>query len=265
LIQERIEFIRRELAGVVRTRELHRAGRKRVPYPVVAIIGYTNAGKSTLFNRITGAGVLAMDQVFATLDPTMREVKLPSGRRIILSDTVGFISDLPTTLVAAFRATLEEVLAADLVLHVRDISHVETDAQRRDVERVLGELGVDAEAADARIMEVGNKVDRLDATARQEMERAADRAGRGLLLVSAATGEGIEALLAAIDARLGERDEILTVEIPPEQGRLLSWLHDNAEVLDQQREETGGTTLRVRIDPDLRGKLQGHLKRAGLA
>ena len=177
LIQERIEFIRRELAGVVRTRELHRAGRKRVPYPVVAIVGYTNAGKSTLFNRITGAGVVAKDQVFATLDPTMREVKLASGRRIILSDTVGFISDLPTTLVAAFRATLEEVLAADLVLHVRDISHIETDAQRRDVEHVLGELGIDVDAADARIMQVGNKVDRLDATARGDVERSR-RAGR---------------------------------------------------------------------------------------
>jgi GTPase len=203
--------------------------------------------------------------VFATLDPTMREVRLPSGRRIILSDTVGFISDLPTTLVAAFRATLEEVLAADLVLHVRDISHVETDAQRRDVEGVLGDLGVDADAADARIMEVGNKVDRLDAAARQEMERAAERAGRSLLLVSAATGEGIDGLLAAIDARLGERDEILTLEIPATQGRLLSWLHDNAEVLDQQREETGAVTLRVRIDPAVRGKFEGHMKRAGLA
>jgi GTP-binding protein HflX len=195
----------------------------------------------------------------------MREVKLASGRRMILSDTVGFISDLPTTLVAAFRATLEEVLAADLVLHVRDISHPETDAQRRDVERVLGELGIDAEAADARIMEVGNKVDRLDTAARQEGARSAERDGRRLLLVSAATGEGIDALLAAIDARLGERDEILTLEIPATQGRLLSWLHDNAEVLEQQREETGAVILRVRIDPSVRGKFQGHLKRAGLA
>jgi len=148
---------------------------------------------------------------------------------------------------------------------VRDISHVETDAQRRDVEHVLGELGIDAQAADARIMEVANKVDRLDATARQEAERAAERAGRGLLLVSAATGEGVDALLAAIDARLGERDEILTLKIPATQGRLLSWLHDNAEVLDQQREESGAVTLRVRIDPAVRGKFQGHMKRAGLA
>jgi GTP-binding protein HflX len=264
LIEERVAFIKRELAGVVRTRELHRAGRKRVPYPVVAIVGYTNAGKSTLFNRLTGAGVVAKDQVFATLDPTMREVRLASGRKIILSDTVGFISDLPTTLVAAFRATLEEVLAADLVLHVRDISHPETEAQRHDVQRVLADLGVDAEAADARILEVGNKVDRFDASARQEEARAAERAGRGLLLLSAATGEGVDALLAEIDARFGESHEIVTLEIPPGQGRLLSWLHDNAEVLAQDRQESGGVVLRVRIDPAIRGKFEGHLKRAGL-
>jgi GTPase len=235
-----------------------------VPYPVVAIVGYTNAGKSTLFNRLTGAGVVAKDQVFATLDPTMREVKLAAGRKIILSDTVGFISDLPTTLVAAFRATLEEVLAADLILHVRDISHPETEAQRRDVERVLAELGIDAGAADTNIMEVGNKVDRLDEPARLEAVRSAERAGRRLTLVSAVTGEGVDALLAAIDARFGESDEIVTLEIPADQGRLLSWLHDNAEVLDQHREESGAMTLRVRIDPAIRGKFAGHLKRAGL-
>src|SRR5205085_11016126 len=151
LIEERIESIRKELAGVVRTRTLHRSGRKRVPYPVVAVVGYTNAGKSTLFNRLTGASVTARDQVFETLDPTMREVKLISGRRIILSDTVGFISNLPTTLVAAFRATLEEVVEADLVLHVRDISHPETQAQLHDVEAVLSNLGIDAAAAEAPI------------------------------------------------------------------------------------------------------------------
>ncbi len=166
LIDERIAAIRKELGVVVKTRGLHRAGRKRVPFPVVAIVGYTNAGKSTLFNRLTGAAVSAKDQVFQTLDPTMREVKLPSGRRVILSDTVGFISDLPTPLVAAFRATLEEVVEADLVLHVRDISHPETEAQRHDVEAVLAELGIAAEAADAPVLEVWNKADRLTAAAR---------------------------------------------------------------------------------------------------
>jgi GTP-binding protein HflX len=265
LIEERVALIKRELTGVARTRELHRVGRKRVPYPVVAIVGYTNAGKSTLFNRLTGAGVVAKDQLFATLDPTMREVKLASGRRMILSDTVGFISDLPTALVAAFRATLEEVLSADLILHVRDVSHPESEVQRRDVEKVLGELGIDAASAETNLLEVGNKIDRLDDATRREAVRAAERAGRDLQLVSASTGEGVEALLAAIDARFGARDEILTLEIPPQHGRLLAWLHDNAEVLDQERAETGAMILRVRIDPAARGKFEGHLKRAGLA
>jgi GTPase len=264
-IEERIDHIRRELASVVRTRELHRAGRNRVPFPVVAIVGYTNAGKSTLFNRLTGAAVAAKDQVFATLDPTMREMKPANGRRIILSDTVGFISELPTTLVAAFRATLEEVVAADLILHVRDISHPETEAQRRDVEAVLGELGVDAAAADANIIEVGNKVDLLAEPLRLDVARSAERAGAALLLVSAVEGEGIDALRAAIDARLGRRDEILTLEIPVREGRLLSWLYDNTEVLAQRREDSGAVICQVRIDRATRGKLEGQLKRSGLA
>ena len=184
-IDERIVQIRKDLAGVVKTRALHRRGRKRVPLAVVAIVGYTNAGKSTLFNRLTGAGVVAKDQVFATLDPTMREVRLPSGRRIVLSDTVGFISDLPTMLVAAFRATLEEVVEADLVLHVRDISHAETEAQRRDVETVLSELGIDAAAADVPLLEVWNKADKLSASdragghERHRPQRPPARAGVG--------------------------------------------------------------------------------------
>ena len=265
LIEERIESIRRDLVGVVRTRALHRAGRKRVPYPVVAIVGYTNAGKSTLFNRLTGASVVARDQVFETLDPTMREVKLASGRRIILSDTVGFISDLPTTLVAAFRATLEEVIAADLILHVRDIAHAESEAQRHDVDAVLASLGIDASAAAAPILEVWNKADRLDAAALSEVERGIARADRPPVLISALTGEGIDALLAAIDARLGAGDEVLTLEIPARDGRLLSWLHDNADVLEQETGESGAVTARFRIDPAIRGKLEGLLKRAGLA
>ena len=265
LIEERIEGIKKDLGGVARTRALHRAGRRRVPFPVVAIVGYTNAGKSTLFNRLTGASVTARDQVFETLDPTMREVKLASGRRIILSDTVGFISNLPTTLVAAFRATLEEVVEADLILHVRDISHAETDAQRADVEAVLADLGIDAAAADAPILEVWNKADRLNALQRSETTHAAARTDRGPVLISALTGEGIEALLSAVDARFGAKDEVLTLEIPAREGRLLSWLHDNAEVLAQETAESGAVTTRFRIDPTIKGKLEGQLKRAGLA
>ena len=265
LIQDRIDAIRRELAVVVRTRALHRSGRKRVPLPVAAIVGYTNAGKSTLFNRLTGAAVSAKDQVFETLDPTMRELKLPSGRRIVLSDTVGFISDLPTTLIAAFRATLEEVVEADLILHVRDISHAETEAQCRDVMAVLADLGIDAEAVGAPVLEVWNKADKLGEAARRDAERAIPRSGRAPVLVSALTGEGVEALRAAIDARLGAKDEVLTLEIPPDAGRLLSWLHANAEVLEQETAESGAVTARFRIDPAIKGKLDGQLKRAGLA
>jgi GTPase len=264
LIEERIDSIRKDLKGVIKTRALHRAGRKRVPYPVVAIVGYTNAGKSTLFNTLTGAAVVARDQVFATLDPTMREVKLASGRRIILSDTVGFISDLPTTLVAAFRATLEEVMEADLVLHVRDISHPESQAQRRDVESVLAELDIDAAAADANVLEVWNKADKLSAQARAEAEHEMRRKERPPVLVSALTGEGIDDLRAAIDARFGVSDEVLTLEIPASAGRLLSWLHDNAELLEQSSADSGAVTARFRIDPALKGKFEGQLKRAGL-
>jgi GTP-binding protein HflX len=264
LIDERIAAIRKELSVVVKTRGLHRAGRSRVPLPVVALVGYTNAGKSTLFNRVTGAEVSARDQVFETLDPTMRELRQPGGRTTILSDTVGFISDLPTQLVAAFRATLEEVVGADLVLHVRDISHPETEAQRRDVEAVLGSLGIDAEAADGPVLEVWNKADRLSGAARADAERSIVRHGRRAVLVSARTGEGVEALLAALDRRLGARDEIVTVKLPPGHGRLLSWLHSHAEVLAEDAAECGTITARIRIAPANRGKLAGELKRAGL-
>ena len=264
LIQERIDKIRAELDLVVKMRKLHRAGRRRVPYPIVAIVGYTNAGKSTLFNRVTGAEVLVEDQVFATLDPTMREVRLASGRRIILSDTVGFISDLPTMLVAAFRATLEEVVEADLVLHVRDISHAERDAQRVDVEHVLADLGIDAAAPDAKVLEVWNKIDVLDPEQREEIENAARRAERPPVLVSAITGAGVDTLLDAIDQRLAPGDEILTLEIPAQAGALIHWLHGNTEVLERQTTKKGGLVFRLRIEPAKRGRLAGQMKRAGL-
>jgi GTP-binding protein HflX len=265
LIQERIDAIKKDLAGVIRTRGLHRASRKRIPLPVAAIVGYTNAGKSTLFNRLTGAAVLAIDQVFATLDPTMREINLPSGRRIVVSDTVGFISDLPTSLIAAFRATLEEVVAADLILHVRDVSHPENEAQYRDVVGVLADLGIDADAEGAPILEVWNKADKLAAGSHAEALRALARRNRRAVLLSALTGEGIESLHAALDAELGRHDEVLDLEIPVGEGRLLSWLHANTEVLDQKTEGSGAVLARIRIEPAAKGKLAGQLKRAGLS
>ena len=194
LIQGRIDVIRRKLADVHRTRELHREGRRRSDNPVVALVGYTNAGKSTLFNRLTGAEVAAKDQLFATLDPTMRAVRLPDGQTAILSDTVGFIADLPTTLVAAFRATLEEVVEADLILHVRDITAEQTETQKQDVEAVLEELGVDPAPEAGRVLEVWNKADLLSREERAALANQAERREPQPVLTSAATGDGMVAL-----------------------------------------------------------------------
>ncbi|HRY07944.1 MAG TPA: 50S ribosome-binding GTPase, partial [Hyphomicrobiaceae bacterium] len=238
------------------------AGRRKVPYPVIAIVGYTNAGKSTLFNRLTGADVLAMDQVFATLDPTMREVKLASGRRIILSDTVGFISDLPTMLVAAFRATLEEVVDADLILHVRDISHDETEAQAEDVERVLESLDIDMTPTDKHVLEVWNKIDRLSPEARGEAGNAARFKSPRPVMVSAITGEGLAVLLDAIDARLGATDEIVSVAILAGDGKLRAWLHENADIVATEEKDDGSAVFTVRIPADKKGRLMGRLGKA---
>ncbi|WP_072377611.1 GTPase HflX [Hyphomicrobium sp. NDB2Meth4] len=263
MIDERIMAIRKELEVVVRTRELHRQGRRRVPYPVVAIVGYTNAGKSTLFNRITGADVFAKHQLFATLDPTMREVRLKSGRRIILSDTVGFISDLPTMLVAAFRATLEEVIEADLILHVRDISHEETDSQAHDVEQVLADLGIDTLAADAPILEVWNKVDLLSAITREEAISAARFAERRPVLVSAVSGEGIDRLLDEIDKRLGRSDSVVEMLIPAHGGRLVNWLYEEADVIEREPLDSGETRARVRVAAEKKERLLAQARQAG--
>lgn len=260
MIEEKIERLEKDLADVVRTRDLHRKGRARVPYPVVAIVGYTNAGKSTLFNRITGAGVLAMDQVFATLDPTMREVKLPSGRRVILSDTVGFISDLPTMLVAAFRATLEEVISADLVLHVRDIASSESAAQRADVDHVLADLGVDEKEAARRVQEVWNKIDVLPPRERDEVENQARRMTPPPILVSAVSGEGVAGLLAEIERRISGHDEVVDVTLPPSAGKLAHWLHENAEVISRQIDEAGHTHYRVRVDAIRKARLDARMR-----
>ncbi|MEL6623390.1 MAG: GTPase HflX, partial [Pseudomonadota bacterium] len=255
LIQERITRIRGELETVVKTRALHRSGRAKVPYPVVALVGYTNAGKSTLFNTLTGADVFAKDQVFATLDPTMRELALPSGRRVILSDTVGFISNLPTMLVAAFRATLEEVVNADVILHVRDIAHAETDAQKSDVVDVLVDLGLDPHHADAPIIEVLNKSDRLSADDRVVLDERLARTDATAVLVSALAGDGLDALLSLIDDRVSADTIERTVSLRPEDGALMSWIFEHAHVVTRETDEMGATTLQLRLDPQRAAQL----------
>jgi GTPase len=255
LIGERIIKIKRELEQVRRTRGLHRRARERVPYPVIALVGYTNAGKSTLFNALTGAGVHAENQLFATLDPTMRAIGLPSGRTAILSDTVGFISDLPTQLVEAFRATLEEVAAADIILHVRDTAHPDTAAQRRDVLKVLGELAEGPYAAleqgwEARVMEVLNKADLLGGVSE------AAGGDPGAVAVSALTGEGLPDLRAALDARLSAGMELVDYAIPAADGARLAWLYRHGEVVNREEREEGDIAVTVRLSPADRARFE---------
>lgn len=243
LIRDRMAKLRKQLEQVSRTRELHRKTRRDVPYPVVALVGYTNAGKSTLFNRLTGAQVLSMDKLFATLDPTMRALTLPGGGKVILSDTVGFVSDLPTELVAAFRATLEEVLEADLLLHIRDSAHPDSDAQKRDVEEVLGGLFGSGKLPD-NVIEVHNKVDRLD-----DVRRAALQS-KGVLMISALTGEGIEALLAAVGAEMEKRFfTCAAYTLKCEDGKSLAWLHAHGKVVEQVVED-GYIHVTVQLSED---------------
>ena len=250
LIDERITKIKRQLSSVVQTRELHRAKRKKVPYPIVALVGYTNAGKSTLFNRMTSADVFAKDLLFATLDPTMRRVTLPGGQPVILSDTVGFISSLPTELVAAFRATLEEVLEADLIVHVRDITHMDTEAQRQDV--------LDDTDDTEMYLEVFNKIDLLPPEEKEQIENAVRRA-EGKVAISAVTGEGTERFLALIEERLTARQKMMELDIPASDGATLSWIYRHGTVLERE-DRDDKVHLQVKFSPENLGRLDKILK-----
>jgi GTP-binding protein HflX len=246
-LQDRIQRLKKDLEQVRRTRRLQRAGRQKVPYPVVALVGYTNAGKSTLFNYLTNAQVMAKDMLFATLDPTLRAITLPHGMTAVLSDTVGFITDLPTQLVAAFRATLEEVIEADVILHVRDIAHPDTDAQKADVEKVLKNLGWSpGGTGQAPMIEICNKADLLP---EDQQARLIAHPNQGRLLVSAITGQGVPELLNIIERDLASSHETVHLHLPLDQAGELHWFYSHGEVFERQENDDGSIELSARFSP----------------
>lgn len=259
ILQAKIVRIKRELETVVRTRALHRAKRKKVPYPVIALVGYTNAGKSTLFNRLTGANVLAKDMLFATLDPTLRKIVLPHDQTVMLSDTVGFISDLPTHLVAAFRATLEEVVEADLILHVRDMSDIQHQAHAQDVLNILSSIGVDVDDP-GHIVEVWNKVDLLDEPTLSALQDVAQSSANVVVPVSALTGKGIDDLLATIEKQISGDVVEREIVLKPEEYGLLDWLYKNGGAVRQAPQEDGSVIVHAALSAQANEKLNKIIK-----